>query len=428
MESTHYKILVVDDEEPTRKLIVDLLATKGHQCLTANNGLEALDKIVGTKFDAVITDIVMPEMDGIALTKEVSKHGQNLPVMVMTGYTEEYSAQTAIASGAREFINKPFSISEFLIRFDKMMRDHKGEEALLALSLIDELTGLYNRRRFFVLTEQYLKLSVRTKKRLLFLFIDMDNLKWINDHHGHNEGDQTLIDLADILKKTFRESDIIARIGGDEFVVLSESTDESGEIVLTRLHENIKDYNAKRSRRYTLSISVGTTQFDPKYPVSIDELLSEADASMYAQKRKRRKQESRLEVRNGSMKNEEKETKPRYGIVNFQKRKYPRFNVDLPIEYSPSGLFFRHGNAANVSEGGLLLYLSGPMEIGQNLMVKLFLSEGSKLNTIETLVQVVWKDILSGEDREDYRTGVKFAYITPEDFEKLKNFLRSLPA
>jgi len=126
------------------------------------------------------------------------------------------------------------------------------------------------------------------------------------------------------------------------------------------------------------------------------------------------------------MKNEEKETKPRYGIVNFEKRKHPRFNVDFPIEYSPFGLFFRHSNAANVSEGGLLLYLSEPMEIGQNLMVKLFLSKGSKLNTIETLVQVVWKDILSGEGEEDYRAGVKFAYITPEDFEKWKSYLRSL--
>lgn len=252
-----------------------------------------------TKFDAIITDIVMPEMDGITLTKELSKHYQNLPVMVMTGFTEDYSAETAVASGAREFITKPFSISEFLIRFDKMMRDHKGVEALLALSLIDELTGLYNRRRFFVLTEQYLKLSVRTKKRLLLLFIDMDNLKWINDHHGHNEGDQALIELANILKKTFRESDVIARIGGDEFVVLSESADENDEILMTRLYENIKDYNAKRSRRYNLSISVGATQFDPNYPVSIDELLSKADALMYAQKRKRRKKESRLGVRNG---------------------------------------------------------------------------------------------------------------------------------
>ncbi len=294
MKSSHYKVLVVDDEEPMRKLIVSLLSPRGHQCVTANNGREALDKIMETKFDALITDIAMPEMDGITLTKELSKHYQNIPVMVMTGYTEEYSAETAIASGAREFIKKPFSISEFLIRFDKMMRDHRGEEALLALSLIDELTGLYNRRRFFVLTEQYLKLSVRTKKKLLLLFIDMDNLKWINDHHGHNEGDQALIDLANILKKTFRESDIVARIGGDEFVVLSESTDESGEILITRLHENLKDHNAKRSRCYTLSISVGTTQFDPEYPISIDELLSKADASMYVEKRTKRKKHSSL--------------------------------------------------------------------------------------------------------------------------------------
>ncbi len=299
METTYYKILVVDDEEAMRKLIVSLLSTKGHQCVTASNGLEALDKIIEAKYDAVITDIVMPEMDGLALTKELSNHYQGLPVMVMTGYSEEYSAETAIASGAQEFISKPFSISEFIIRFDKMMRDHKGEEALLALSLIDELTGLYNRRRFFILTEQYIKLFVRTKKRLLLLFIDMDDLKWINDHYGHKEGDQALINLANILKKTFRESDIIARIGGDEFVVLLESTDENDEMLITRLRESIRDYNAKVSQGYKLSISVGAAQFDPEYPISIDELLSKADALMYAQKRKKRKQESRLGVKNG---------------------------------------------------------------------------------------------------------------------------------
>jgi diguanylate cyclase (GGDEF)-like protein len=245
MESTHYKILVVDDEEPIRKLIATWLSQMGHQCITANNGVEALDKIIETKFDAIITDIVMPEMDGIAFTKELSNHYQNLPVMVMTGFPEEYSAETAIVSGVREFIIKPFSVSEFLIRFDKMMRDHKGEEALLVLSLTDELTGLYNRRRFFVLIDQYLKVAIRTKKRLLFLFIDMDDLKWINDHYGHNEGDQALIHLAKILKKTFRESDIIARIGGDEFGVLAESTDEHGEIIENNISNATGDHHEK---------------------------------------------------------------------------------------------------------------------------------------------------------------------------------------
>jgi len=292
MKPSYYKVLVVDDDESIRSLMVTLLAQKGHHCETAMNGLEALDRISKTEIDAVITDIVMPEMDGISLTKELLKRYQSLPVMTVTGYAEEHSAETAMASGAREFIKKPFSNTEFIIRFDKMMREHRAEEALLVLSLTDDLTGLYNRRRFFVLTEQYLKVAFRTKKRLLLLFIDMDDLKWINDNHGHNEGDQALVEFANILKQSFRESDIIARIGGDEFVVLFVSTDENSERLFARLHENLKDYNDQRSRRYPLSISVGTAEFDPESPVSIDELLSKADASMYAQKRKKQKRNS----------------------------------------------------------------------------------------------------------------------------------------
>ena len=281
-----YRVLIVDDEEPVSNFIVSLFSKYGHSCETAKDGIEALEKIKKNAYDSAVIDVVMPLMDGITLTKELLKLHPKFPVMIMTGHADEHSAASAIVAGAREFIKKPFSIDEFVLRFDKMMHDHSGEEALLALSLTDELTGLYNRRRFFILTEQCLKVAVRTKKRPLLLFIDMDNLKWINDHYGHNEGDQALIGLADILKKTFRESDIIARIGGDEFVVLLESADENSETLLTRLHENVKDYNVKRSQ-YTLSVSLGTAQFDPEYPISIDELLSKADALMYAQKRRR---------------------------------------------------------------------------------------------------------------------------------------------
>jgi diguanylate cyclase (GGDEF)-like protein len=282
-----YKILIVDDKEQVRNFIVSLLSNYGHSCETAKDGIEALEKIKKNSFDAAVIDIVMPLMDGITLTKELLRLYPSLPVMIMTGHADEHSAGSAIAAGAREFIKKPFSIDEFILRFDKMMRDHKGKEELLALSLTDELTGLYNRRRFFILTEQYLKVAIRTKKRPLLLFVDMDDLKWINDHYGHNKGDQALIGLANILKKTFRESDIIARIGGDEFVVLLESTDESDEMLITRLYENIRDYNAKQSQPI-LSISLGTAQFNPEYPISIDELLSKADALMYAKKREKK--------------------------------------------------------------------------------------------------------------------------------------------
>ena len=278
-----FKVLIVDDEEMARNFLVSLLSRYGHTCEVAKDGLEALEKVEKHVFDAMLIDIVIPRIDGITLTKKVIESHPDISVMVMTDYADEHPVRSAIAAGAREFIKKPFSIDEFMIRFDKMMR----EKALQALSLTDELTGLYNRRRFFVLAEQCLKVAIRAKKRPLLLFCDMDNLKWINDHYGHAEGDQALIQLAKILKKTFRESDIVARIGGDEFVVLLESPDEHGEIPMTRLHENLREYNAKGLHRYTLSISVGMAQFDPEYPTSIDELLSEADSSMYEQKRKR---------------------------------------------------------------------------------------------------------------------------------------------
>ena len=123
---------------------------------------------------------------------------------------------------------------------------------------------------------------------------------------------------------------------------------------------------------------------------------------------------------------EEKETKPRYGTVNFEKRKHPRFNIDLPVEYSRTDIFVKHGRAVNVSEGGLLLYLPEKMEIGQHLALKLFFTSDFELDTIDTFVEVSWRDIHLDEGWGDYRTGVRFVEISTEDMGKLKNFLRSL--
>ena len=119
--------------------------------------------------------------------------------------------------------------------------------------------------------------------------------------------------------------------------------------------------------------------------------------------------------------------KPQYGTVNFERRKYPRFNVDLPIEYyridSSSG---HTGKALNFSEGGLLLSFPEQMDLGQYIRLKLFLSLGSELNTIEVLAEVVWMDIHLDKDLEDYRCGVNFIDVSPEDMINLKKYLRSI--
>jgi DNA-binding response OmpR family regulator len=120
-----YKVLIVDDEAMTRDLVSSILSSKGHKCVTASDGVEALDKASKENFDAVITDIVMPNMDGIALTMELLKRNPSTPVMVITGFTDEHYYEESIEAGATDFINKPFSIAEFLARFHRMMRDHE---------------------------------------------------------------------------------------------------------------------------------------------------------------------------------------------------------------------------------------------------------------------------------------------------------------
>ncbi len=126
------------------------------------------------------------------------------------------------------------------------------------------------------------------------------------------------------------------------------------------------------------------------------------------------------------MKNEEKDTKARYGTVNFEKRKHPRFSVDLPVEYNRTDLLPERGHTVNASEGGLLLYLPEQLEMGNHLRVKLFFTVGSELNTVETVVEVVWVDMHLRAERGDYRTGVRFVEISTMDLGRLKDFLKSL--
>ena len=124
-ESSKHTILVVADEESIRNSVAAFLSRLGHSCFIAVDGIDALDKMKGNRIDAVITDIKMPNMDGIMLTIEISKLHPECPIMVMSTFDEEYSAGTAIAIGAAEFIKKPFLFDEFAIRLHKMINDWK---------------------------------------------------------------------------------------------------------------------------------------------------------------------------------------------------------------------------------------------------------------------------------------------------------------
>jgi diguanylate cyclase (GGDEF)-like protein/PAS domain S-box-containing protein len=166
-------------------------------------------------------------------------------------------------------------------------RQKELEKSLRLISITDSLTGLYNRRGLFALAEQQLKLVNRSKQWLSVLYADLDNLKEINDQFGHQEGDAALTRAADILRTTYRESDIIARIGGDEFVVIIVSDERrSSQAIHGRLQQNLNAHNEGTRAAYILSLSTGIAMYDPQHPVSFEDLLREADRFMYLHKKK----------------------------------------------------------------------------------------------------------------------------------------------
>lgn len=161
------------------------------------------------------------------------------------------------------------------------------ERELRHLALCDDLTCLYNRRGFFAAAMQQLKMARRNMKPALLLFCDLDGLKAINDSFGHREGDLALVRAAGALKDVFRESDILARVSGDEFVVLAmDLPPHHQQTVLARLQKSLNKLSVGEAR-YELSLSVGAAWFDPQHPVSVGELMEQADRAMYERKRSR---------------------------------------------------------------------------------------------------------------------------------------------
>ncbi|MGC8804699.1 MAG: sensor domain-containing diguanylate cyclase [Candidatus Ratteibacteria bacterium] len=173
------------------------------------------------------------------------------------------------------------------------LKKEYAEKILAQLSVTDVLTDLYNRRGFFLLAEQQLRIAERIEEYMSLFFMDVDDFKNINDIYGHQEGDRALQMIADALKKTFRESDILGRIGGDEFVALViQSSPVDTDTVLRRLQTNLDSFNQNNKKDYKLSVSVGVAYYQPGQKRTIDNLISIADKLMYANKRLKKKTNS----------------------------------------------------------------------------------------------------------------------------------------
>lgn len=163
--------------------------------------------------------------------------------------------------------------------------DKHADKLLQYISAKDELSGLYNLHTFLSMTEQQIKTANREKKKLLVIYAGVDKMDSINKIHSRETGDQVLIDTADILRRTFRETDVLSRTGGDEFVVSTlVSTENTEETIMIRLQDNIDKYNVDKSGSLKLLLSFGTAFYNPEHPVPIEKVLSDADAMMHENK------------------------------------------------------------------------------------------------------------------------------------------------
>src|SRR5688572_8989683 len=310
-------ILVVDANPTDRRWYITLLGNYGHRLLEASDGVEALALAQAELPELIITDILMPHMDGFSLVRRLRAEPllASIPVIFQTAnYDVSEIHRLARASGVQHILRKAAEPQEILRAVQEslkrpttptrlpqtgqLQREHlqlladklyekvaeleKANSRLHNLSVTDTLTGLNNRRGFMILATGLLKFARRAGHPLCLLYIDMDSLKHINDTLGHAEGDTALTHFAEILTETFRDSDVIGRLGGDEFVVLTVDTTENDLVsIQARLQDSLDAYNLQSTRGYALSFSLGIIRVDLDSTLSMEALLAQADAAMY---------------------------------------------------------------------------------------------------------------------------------------------------
>jgi len=279
-----YSILTVDDDAEMLNLLHEVISQLGHTSVTAVDGIDALEKLQENQFDIIITDINMPRMDGIELTKQVKADFEDVDVLTVTGYETEYKYTDVIEIGASDFISKPFNINELEAKINRIIRERELRAELTRLSIRDGLTGLYNRRYFDDNLKREAIRAFRQHYGLFLLLLDVDNFKEYNDKFGHQKGDALLRELARLMMLYSRDNvDSVYRYGGDEFaVIIPHAEFKQAIIVAKRLRSK---FNA--SNLGPASLSMGVAELEGGLETlenDLEKLLRSADQHLYLAK------------------------------------------------------------------------------------------------------------------------------------------------
>ncbi|QGQ99494.1 GGDEF domain-containing response regulator [Paenibacillus psychroresistens] len=292
------KVLLIEDNPGDARLIQEALSDTEQVHFEVkwvdklDSGIEWVTKDV---FDVVLLDLSLPDSHGIETIISLREQAPIVPIVVLTGLDDEQVAMNAVKRGAQDYLIKGQVNPTLIMRSMRYaIERHRLQDELYNLSIIDELTGLYNRRGFFNQTEQLLHTFGEDNKGFYIIVADLDGMKQINDSFGHHIGDLALIDTANMLKETFLNSSIIARMGGDEFIVIIPQKKEEyvdhmiiEQELNTKMKTRLTSFNLSAGRVFYLSISLGASYYNPDDQVTLSELIIQADQRMYTHKKEK---------------------------------------------------------------------------------------------------------------------------------------------
>ena len=279
------RILVVDDNEVNVELLVAMLASEHYLVRTAFDGFEALAKIAAEKPDIVLLDVMMPELDGFEVCRciKADPATAHIPVIMVTALSGVDDLVRGFDAGADDFVIKPVNGLALMARIDLQLRRKRDYEDILEQSRADPLTGAFNRGYFDAHAPRLAARCRPARQSLTVLMIDIDNLKQVNDTHGHPVGDRVLKQVVNRVTSALRPSDLVARMGGDEFAVVMPETDLDAALqVAERLRGRIAETPVEG---VAVTVSIGVAASRPDVEEEIEVTLQRADAAVYEAKR-----------------------------------------------------------------------------------------------------------------------------------------------
>lgn len=288
------KTLLIEDDAADRLFIKQVLLENErtsydiHFCECLSTAMEMLEQ---NSFDIILLDLILSDSYGIDTFKKVFDKYKGIPIVILSGITDELVALDAVRKGAQDYLMKN-EITPILLKriINYAIERNQLMNKLNQKSITDDLTELYNRRGFLNMAHQHLDLARRIEKKIGLFFIDLDGMKDINDRFGHQEGDRALIYVSTVLKECFRVTDLIGHLHGDEFAVLVylESINDLKELE-ERVRDKIQKHNCVSADKYLLSVSIGSIYMDPQEDIDIQRSLDKADQLMYQEKAEKKK-------------------------------------------------------------------------------------------------------------------------------------------